>query len=172
MKSTIILFAFLLLFSTTGADCINDFVASINVRALEKTVSINPGNNPNFADCITVEAKEYLDPNFDDIKDARVYDIEVTTIGTYSGNVLNGRVMVNGVQILGYSGSWAAFNTPQSLLRSPLITRWPGGILALVNAIKNKQDIFLCGDGSVSDVPVPAGLSVKFEILAQVDAQP
>ncbi|MBX2992892.1 MAG: hypothetical protein KF749_17200, partial [Bacteroidetes bacterium] len=112
------------------------------------------------------------DIGFDKIvlNNVRIYDILVSTNGTYGGNV-SGTVQVNGQQILAYSGSWAAFNTPQSLVTSPLITRNVAGLTALVNAIRNKQQITLAANGNVSQVPVPNGLSVKVQVLGQVDAE-
>jgi hypothetical protein len=121
---------------------------------------------------VTITANQYLDQDFSDqIQAVRIFDIKVSTIGTYSGNV-NGTATVNGVAILNYSGPWSSFNTPQSLLTSPLITRSAGGIAPLVNAITNKQTIVLCGAGSVSQVPVPDGLYVQVDVSGQVDAQP
>jgi hypothetical protein len=44
-------------------------------------------------------------------------------------------------------------------------------VLTLINAVKTKQNIQICGIGQVSLNPVPSGLSVKVEILGQADAQ-
>ena len=73
-------------------------------------------------------------------RSARYYDIRVSVIGTYSGNV-NGTATIrkdNGVAspLLTFSGSWADFQTPQSLLgSSPHITPQPAGIAVLVSAL-------------------------------------
>jgi hypothetical protein len=176
MKAKIVLISLFVALATMGFDCINDsFLVSVNVNGITGKFKINPGNNPNFGppgDCVTITASQYLDQSYsDEIQDVRIFDIKVSTIGTYAGNV-NGTATVNNVAILNYSGPWSSFNTPQSLLTSQLITRSAGGIGLLVNAIKNKQTIVLCGVGSVSQVPVPDGLYIQVDVSGQVDAKP
>jgi len=157
---------------TMGFECVNDNAFfSVNLQGVTGTFKVNPGNNPNFNDCKTFLAQDYLDASFGTLGDVRIYDIRVSTIGAYGGNV-NGRVEVNGVTILSYSGPWSNFSTPRSLVTSTLITRSPAGLATLINAIKNKQDITLCGIGSVSQIPVPDGLYVKVEVFGQVDGTP
>jgi hypothetical protein len=178
MKTKIVLMALFVALATMGFDCINDnFLVSVNIKGISGTYNINAGNNSTFTgDSPPIDASTYLDPNYsDEIKDVRIYDIRVSTVGTYAGNI-NGataQVIVNGVatNLLGFSGPWSTFNVPQSLLTSQLLSRSAGGITALVNAIKNKQSVTLRGFGSVSQIPVPSGLSVKIEVFGQVDAQ-
>jgi hypothetical protein len=156
--------------ATMGFDCVNDnALISVNIPGLTGTFAINPGGTT-FDETITVTSSEYLDVGFSDINlnSLRVYDIRVSTIGTFSGNV-NGQVFVNGQQILSFNGPWNSFNTPQSLVTSSLITRNAAGIGALLSAIANRQDVRIRGVGNVSQT-VPSGLSVRVEILAQVDA--
>jgi hypothetical protein len=172
MKARFILAVLLIAMTTTGSDCINDgFLVSVNVEGLNGTYAINPGNNTSFNGSVTIAASSYLNTDFGSYENVRVYDVKVHTLGTYSGTA-NGTLEVNGVSAIGFSGSWAQFSTPQSLLTSPLITRYPGGITTLVNAVLNSQDVTLHGFGTVSTAPVPSGLSVVIEIFAQVDAQP
>lgn len=173
MKARIIVMMLFVGLMTTGFDCINDdALFSVNISDLSGTYNITGGNNAAYGGSVAITADQYLDIGFDNVvlNNVRIYDILVSTNGSYGGNV-SGTVEVNGVQILGYSGSWAAFNTPQSLVTSPLITRNVAGITALVNAIRNKQQITLAASGNVSQIPVPNGLSITVQVLGQVDAE-
>jgi hypothetical protein len=157
--------------ATMGFDCVNDnALISVNIPGLTGTFAINPGGTT-FDETITVTSSEYLDVGFSDINlnSLRVYDIRISTIGTFAGNV-NGQVLINGQQLLSYNGPWNSFNTPQSLVNSPLIGRNPAGVVALLSAIRDRRDVIIRGVGNVSQ-PVPSGLSVRVEILAQVDAE-
>jgi hypothetical protein len=177
MKTKIVLVALFVALATMGFDCINDnFLVSVNIKGISGTYNINPGNNLSFdGSTQPIDANTYLDKDYsDEIKDVRIYDIRLSTIGAYTGNI-NGtaQVIVNGVStnLLGYSGSWSTFNTPQSLLTSSFLSRSAGGVATLVKAIQNKQAVTLRGFGTLSQGPVPSGLSVKIEVFGQVDAQ-
>jgi hypothetical protein len=80
-------------------------------------------------------------------------------------------VTVNGATLISYSGSWAAFNTAQSLLTSQLIQRNQAGVDALNTAIRNGNPIRVCASGAFSQ-PSVAGMSVRIEVFAQADAEP
>ncbi len=173
MKAKAVVMLLLIGMMTMGFDCVNDdSLFSVNISGITGTYNVNPGNNTAYSGSVLVTADNYLDIGFDKVvlDKVRIYDILVSTVGTYGGNV-SGTVQVNGVQILAYNGSWAAFNTPQSLVTSPLITRNAAGLTALVTAIRNKQNITLAAGGTVSQAPVPSGLAVKIEVLGQVDAE-
>lgn len=176
MKSKLLLVALALALTTQGFECINEnFLISIDVKGITGTYDVNPGDGlfgpP--SDCVTFTADDYLDPDFTDIKDVRIYDIRVSTIGTY-GVVNSATLTVNGTPILTLVGStaWSYFNTPRSILTDPKINKNLAGIAVLVNALKNKAPVQICGQGSVGPVPVPAGLAVKVEVYGQVDANP
>lgn len=93
------------------------------------------------------------------------------TTGPDLGTISNGEVTVNGVRALRYSGTWAAFQTPQSLLTSPLIQRDTAGLKVLINAVLNKQLITLGSTGSVSAASVPQGCSLCIEAYVQAIGQ-
>jgi hypothetical protein len=177
MKTKFMLVILIVALTTMGFDCINDDASiSVNLQGLTGTYAINPGTNLNFNSCTnTINSSDYLDSDFGTIGGVRIYDIKVSTIGAYPGNIANGRVniIVNGTTttVLSYSGSWAAFNTPQSLISSPLITRNPGGVQALVNAILQRQPIVICGLGTLSQPVTQIGDTVKVEVFGQVDGQ-
>jgi hypothetical protein len=162
--------------ASLGATClsINDpGVFSINVKNVTGTYAIQQGalqfgNPPGSNSCATVNAGTYIDQNFDVVKGGRLVDIIVNTNGTFAGNVVNGQLTVNGIPLLSYAGSWNVFNTPQSLLTSPLMTRNQLGVNALVSAITNQSNITLCGSGAFSQAAA-AGLSVGVQVFAQVD---
>ncbi|HXG00589.1 MAG TPA: hypothetical protein VNL69_07375 [Bacteroidota bacterium] len=170
MKVRLVLGLLVVALTTMGFDCVNDNVlVAVNVTGLTATVNLTPGGT-SFDATQTISASDYLDVGFEDINlnSFRVYDIRITTIGTFAGTV-NAQVLVNGAQILSYSGPWSSFNTPQSLVSSQLITRNPAGMLTLLNAIRNRQDVQIRTTGTVSQA-LPSGLAVRIEVLAQVDA--
>lgn len=172
MKARMVLAAMLVALTTTGSDCINDgFLVSVNVEGLSGSYAINPGGTLTFDESVTVPSSTYLNTDFGSFQGVRIYDVRVHTVGTYGGTA-TGTVNVNGVPAISFNGSWAAFNTPQSLLSSNLITRSPAGVSALIGAILQGQNVTLQAIGSVSQGPVPSGLSIVVEIFAQVDAQP
>lgn len=170
MKAKLVIGLLVVALTTMGFDCVNDNVlVSVNVTGLTATLSLNPGGT-SFDVTRTITASDYLDVGFSDINlnSFRVYDIHVTTIGTFAGTV-NAQVLVNGAEVLSFSGPWSGFNTPQSLVSSQLITRNPAGMLTLLNAIRNRQDVQIRARGSASQA-LPSGLAVRIEVLAQVDA--
>jgi hypothetical protein len=171
MKILVVAALTLAAFGTLGFSCINEgFIISVNIEGITGTFEINQGNG-NFSNCVTVDSKTYLDVGYDNLKNIRIYDVRVSTIGSYTGNV-TGTASVNGVNILQFSGPFAYFNTPRSILNDPNITRFNAGILALTQAIQAKSPVRLCGVGSATPSPFPAGQSVKVEVLGQVDAEP
>lgn len=170
MKVKLVLGLLVVALTTMGFDCVNDnALISVNIPGLTGTFRINPGGT-SFDETVTVHSSDYLDIGFEDynLNSLRVYDIRVSTIGSFAGNV-TGQVLINGQQLLSYNGPWNSFNTPQSLVTSTLITRNAAGVAALLSAIRNKQDVAIRGSGTVSQT-VPSGLAVQVEILAQVDA--
>lgn len=173
MKTTLVFIVLLVALTTMGFECINeDLLVSVNVKGITGSYAVNPGN-ATFNDCTTILSSDYLDPDYTDIKDVRISDIKVSTVGSYAGNVVAGaRVTVNGTDILRLSTTqpWSYFNTPRSIITDPNIQRVPAGILTLINAVKNKQNVVICGIGSVSLNPVPSGLLVRVEVFGQVDA--
>lgn len=155
---------------TMGFDCVNDNVlVSVNVTGITGTFSLQPGGT-SFDETRTISSSDYLDVGYSDLNlnSFRVYDIQITTIGSFNGTV-NAQVLVNGAEILSFSGPWSSFNAPQSLVSSQLITRNPTGILTLLNAIRNRQDVQIRARGTVSQA-LPSGLSIRVDVLAQVDA--
>ncbi len=170
MNTKLVLGLLFVALTTMGFDCVNDnALISVNIPGLTGTFNINPGGTT-FDETVTVSPSQYLDIGFSDfnLNTLRVYDVRISTIGSFAGNV-NGEVLINGQQILSYNGPWNSFNTPQSLVTSSLLTRNAAGLGALLLAIRNRQDVIIRGTGNVSQ-SVPAGLSVRVEVLAQVDA--
>ena len=176
MKLKLLLAVLVLVLTTQGFECINeDLLVSIDVKGITGTYDVNPGDGlfgpP--SDCVTFTAADYLDADFTNIKDVRIYDIKVSTLGTY-GTVNSATLTVNGTPILTLVGgtAWSYFSTPRSILTDSKINKNLAGITALVNALRNKQSIQICGQGSVGPAPVPTGLAVKVEVYGQVDANP
>jgi hypothetical protein len=157
--------------ATMGSDCINDpFLISLNLQELEVTVNIPAGTTTTFNGSRVVAAAEYLDSGFGSLQNARVYDITVQGIGTYTGTV-TGTASVNGTTILSYTGPWSQFATPQSLLSASGLTLNAAGVTALRNAVAAQQNVTVAGSGTVSASPVPA-LQLVIRIYGQIDAEP
>lgn len=183
MKMKLVLAALLIVLLNTGSSCINDgFLVAVNLP-ISHTWSINGGNTTTFNGGITqVALANQIDESYrDKVKGARYYDIRVSVGGTYSGNVTGtayiGTTQSSRVPLLTFSGSWADFQTPQSLLGSSShIAPQGAGVALLVSqlnafATNNSVVVYLSADGSLSQPPVPNGLTLTVEILAQVDAQ-
>jgi hypothetical protein len=173
MKILVVAALTLAAFATLGFSCINEnFVVSINVEGISGVYDINPGSG-SFSECTDpVGPDTYLGAYNDaTIRGARIYDVLVSTIGTYSGNV-TGTATVNGVPILAFDGPFSYFNTPRSLRTDTNITRFDQGIKRLVDAITAGEFITVCGSGQASPGPFPTGQMVKVEVLGQVDAEP
>ena len=52
-----------------------------------------------------------------------------------------------------YNGAWTAFNTPQSLITSSLITKNQTGVSALINAVTGRQRVTLGVTGAIAKAP-------------------
>lgn len=174
MKTKFVLLALFIAMTTTGFECINEnLLVAVNVKGVSGTYAVSSGNGT-FANDVTFTAAEYLDPDFTNIKDVRIYDIKVSTIGTYAGTISSqSAVTVNGQTILTLRGGtqWGYFNTPRSIITDPNIVPVSAGLARLITAIKNKEDVVIHGDGSISPAPFPSGLAVKIEVFGQVDAE-
>lgn len=105
------------------------------------------------------------------MSDAHLVDATVQTVGGFAGSVIGGVITVNGTTLATYSGSWSAFNTPQSILTSTLLVRNAAGVTVLLNAIQNRQTLTICDGGQFSSA-APTGLQVITTIFAQVDVTP
>ena len=189
MKTKILLFSLLIILATTGSTCINDgFLVSVNLP-INPCFQINGVTNTNFnvVDSAIVLA-QLIDPSYqDNVTNARYYDIRISVLGAYSGNV-SGSVYIqylnSGPQLLlTYSGSWSDFVTAQSLLggsthissASQQGQPYPG-VGKLLDALRAMPTapgtkLTFSSIGTLSQIPVPNGLSVCVEILAQVDAK-
>ena len=179
MKAKLVLTMLFVGLMTMGFDCVNEnFLIAVNIEGVTGTYNITSGSNPSFNGCATFRASDYLDLSFASIRNARIYDIRVSTLGGFPGASVRGDVQVkvgnNSTTILSFSGLWSEYNSPKSLVTAtpPLISRSPAGLSALVNAINNRQDFELCVVNSNISTPVPSGLAVKLEVFGQVDAEP
>ncbi len=178
MKMKLVLAALVVMLINTGSSCINESILVAVNLPISHTWSINEGNNVNFTGTATpISLAQQIDASYsEDIQKARYYDIRVSVGGAYSGNV-TGTAYINNTPLLTFNGTWADFKTPQSLLgASTHITPQPAGVLVLVNALNTFASnpatvVILSANGTLSNSPVPNGLTVTVEILAQVDAE-
>lgn len=141
-------------------DCINDpksISISLNLKPLNATYPLNNGSSTSYSGADTISPGSLYDKSYT-LTGASVYDIQVATKGPDLGQG-TGTVYVNGKILFTYSGRWSAFNTPQSLLTSTLITKNPAGVSELINAVVNKQpQIILTVSGTISSPPPAKGL--------------
>src|SRR5512140_310408 len=178
MKIKLVLAALLILLLNTGSSCINDSILVAVNLPISATWSINGGNNTNFTGSTTpITLASLIDESYSGkLQTARFYDIRLSVSGAYSGNV-NGTASINGTPFLTFNGSWADFQTPQSLLgNSTHITPQPAGVAVLVSSLNSFTTnpatvVTLSATGSLSQAPVPSGLKVTVEVFSQVDAQ-
>jgi hypothetical protein len=160
---------------TMGASCTEvtePLELTIDVEDVTSTYAV-PAGFTTFGSpgsCKTISASTYADTDYD-ITNARISDITVQTVGTFAGALTGGTVTVNGSQALTYSGAWNDFNTAQSLLTSSKLTTNPAGINALVEAIKNGNDVTICSTGTLSQ-PTTAGLQIVVNVKGQIDVTP
>jgi hypothetical protein len=179
-KTTYVLIALMVGLATMGFNCVNDpFVVSVNLP-LVLTYTVNNGNagsNANFSGSATIALKDQIDPSYlGNLQAARSYDLRVSTIGDFAGNVSNGVVRINNQTILTFAGAWNDFHTPQSVLgSSKLVSPNNVGVQVLLSALaqfRTDQNVTVKLDGSGTiTTPYPAGLKVQVELLSQVDAQ-
>lgn len=176
---TFVLVTLLAALASVGFNCINDnFTVSVNLP-LTLDLNVNPGPTGTKSGNAVVKFADYIDPSYlGNLQAVRYYDIRVSTVGTYSGNVSGGVLNIDGTPILTFAGTWNQFNTPQSLLGSSSLVRpQNGGIAILINKLNSFKtnsavQATLSSSLTITDPSgnVPAGLVVHFEILCQVDA--
>ena len=158
-------------------DITDPFVVAVNVKDIRSTYAVTPGTINFDPGCITKNAADYIDDNFNVSGGGQLVDIIVKTNGTFSGNIVNGQIRVGGstqsLQTLAtYSGPWSAFNTPQSLLQNNVtMTLNQTGVNTLKTLIENVSNIVICHGGSFSQAAT-AGMSIDVSIFAQVNATP
>lgn len=174
MKAKLLPLVLLLALSTMGSDCINDPIyVVVNIEGISGVYAINRGDNTFGppADCRFIDASDYLSDDFSNYKSFRVYDIRIRTIGNFNANVNNGRLLINGVEIMRFSGPWNSFNTPQSMVTSPLIDRSSLNIGFLVNVLANREPVEICGQGALSQPVDRDDLAIEIIVYAQADAE-
>ena len=141
-------------------DCITDFstvTVSLNIAPITATIPLNPGSNTTYGGTTPpIDLSSLFDKGYT-LTGATLYDITVQTkgedLGTGAGTVT---LTVNGVSttLFTYNGAWTAFNTPQSLITSPLITRNQAGVNALISAVTGRQRVTLSVLGTIGKAPL------------------
>ncbi len=180
MKTNVLLLLLVGLLATTGSTCINDgFLVAVNLP-IKGTFPINAGPSLAFDGTYTVKLADHIDASYlENIRNARFYDVRVSTTGTYNGTVY---VVANidGVKLITVKNeSWSAFTTPQSLIGGSKLfevdslgLKQVGTKLLQFKTSPTTTSTVLSASGTLSgQSPVPSGLAVVVEILAQVDAE-
>ena len=174
--------ALVALVATSGlaASCFSitdPFVVAVNVKDIKNTYNVTPGTVTFVPGCITKNASDYIDANFNVAGGGQLVDVIVKTNGTFAGNISGGQVRIGGSPqslqtLVTYSGPWAAFNTPQSLIQNNVtMTLNQAGVTTLKSLIANLSNIVICHGGSFSSA-AGAGMSIDVSIFAQVNATP
>jgi hypothetical protein len=140
-------------------DCITDFsnvTISLNLAPITATFPLNPVTGTTYQGSTPpIDLSSLFDQSYT-LTSATLYDITVQTkgedLGTGSGTVT---LTVNSTTttLFTYNGAWTAFNTPQSLITSTLITRNPSGVAALINAVTGRQRVTLGVTGTITKAP-------------------
>ena len=141
-------------------DCITDFssvTVSLNLAPITATFPLNPGSGTTYGgNTPPIDlASLFLYEGYT-LTGETLHDITVGTkgedLGNGSGTV---SITVNGVKttLFTYNGAWAAFNTPQSLISSPLITKYQPGVDALIAAVTGRQRVTLSVAGTIGKAP-------------------
>ena len=140
-------------------DCITDFnsvTVSLNLAPITATVPLNPGSSHTYGGTTPpIDLASLFDQGYT-LTGATLYDITVGTkgepLGAGAGTVT---ITVNGITntLFTYNGDWTAFNTPQSLITSSLITRNPAGVTALINAVTGRGRVTLGVTGTIANTP-------------------
>jgi hypothetical protein len=144
-------------------DCITDFssvTVSLNLAPITATFPLNPGSSLSYGgNTPPIDLASFFDQGYT-LTGATLYDITVGTkgedLGLGAGTVA---LTVNGVTttLFTYNGAWSAFNTPQSLITSSLITRNQTGVNALIAAVTGRQKVVLGVSGTIAKAPTTAG---------------
>jgi hypothetical protein len=141
-------------------DCITDFSSvnvSLNLAPITEPFPLNPGSGTTYAGSTpTIDlASLFLYEGYT-LTGETLQDITVGTkgedLGNGSGTV---SITVNSVKttLFTYNGAWTAFNTPQSLITSSLITRNQPGVDALIAAVTARQRVVLSVSGIIAKPP-------------------
>ena len=140
-------------------DCITDFSSvnvSLNLAPITATVPLNQSSGTTYGGTTPpIDLSTFFDQSYT-LTGATLYDLTVQTkgedLGTGSGTVT---ITANGTTttLFTYNGAWTAFNTPQSLITSSLITRNPSGVNALINAVTGRQKVTLGVSGTITKAP-------------------
>ena len=166
--------------SSMAASCFeitDPFVVAVNVKDIKNRYNVTPGTVNFDPGCITKNPADYIDANFNVEGGGQLVDIIVQTNGAFAGNINNGQIRVGGstqaLQTLAtYSGSWNAFNTPQSLLQNNVTMNLnQAGVNTLLSLIQNTSPIVICHGGAFSQAAGP-GMSIDVTVFAQVNATP
>ncbi|HSQ76264.1 MAG TPA: hypothetical protein VLT13_11940 [Bacteroidota bacterium] len=180
MKTNVLLLLLVGLLATTGSTCINDgFLVAVNLP-IKATFNITAGPNLAFSGSYNVKLVDQIDGSYlENIKNARFYDVRLSTTGTYNGTVyLVGNI--DGKQLVTVKNQpWSSFATPQSLIAGSKLMEIDsvglnqvGKRLAEFKAAPQGTVVVLSANGTLSgQSPVPSGLALVVEILAQVDAE-
>ena len=166
--------------SSLAAECFeitDPFVVAVNVKDIKNTYNVAPGTVNFDPGCITKNPSDYIDANFNVAGGGQLVDVIVQTNGAFAGDINNGQVRIGGSQqsmqtLATYSGSWTAFNTPQSLIQNNVTMNLnQTGVNTLLSLIENTSPIVICHSGAFSQAAA-AGMSIDVTVFAQVNATP
>jgi hypothetical protein len=156
-------------------DCITNFsdvTVSLNLTPITAAFPLNKGTNTTYGgNTPPIDLSSFFDKSYT-LTGATLYDITVQTkgedLGTGAGTVT---ITVNGTTTLlfTYTGAWTAFNTPQSLITSSLITRNQPGVNALIAAVTGRERVTLGVAGTITNPPQQTGadfISVSIYVQA------
>jgi hypothetical protein len=182
---SILLVGLMAVLGTTGFNCINDgFLVSVNLP-VSAEFAINGGGNTIVAtqgQVVDVQLSSQIDQGYvGKMKAVRMYDIRLTTIGTYSGAITGTLVIMpkNGASftLADINGNWADFNAGKSVFQNQQAIQIHKPVLITVQNLQNLLNQFITnnalvvtlGANGTSSSTLPQGLRLRIEVLAQVD---
>jgi hypothetical protein len=166
--------------SGMAAQCMtitSPLVVSVNVKDIKDTYNVTPGTINFDPGCKVKNSADYIDSKYNVSGGGRLVDVIVKVNGPYTGQIVGGQIRIGAapgsVQTLAtYSGPWASFSTPQSLIQNNVtMTLNPGGVNLLLSLVQNQQSVYICHGGAFSPA-INSGNSIDVTIYAQVNATP
>ena len=171
---TVILIGVTTALLTMGFNCVNDpFMLSVNLP-ISALINVDQGTT-SYNESQSITLNDQFDHSYaDNIKNYRVYDLRIGTIGDFSGT-FSGYVYIDNTLILSVNNkSWNDFHTPQSV-SGGAVQQNPQGLQYLLTKLSQVQSgqtvvVTLKTTGNISPAAT-VGLQIQIQLLAQLDAQ-
>lgn len=172
MKTTTLILTMLMVtLLTMGSSCVNEgFVIAVNVP-ISKCNTFTANSNSYDSGPQSVDLASIVGESFSGkLSQARLYDIKLTYIGPYTGNV-SGSVYIGATKVVDYAGPASSFVGGRSLLTSPtLFSNLNAAPLLTALATRPLPVVTIRNTASFTPAPTPGTQhTLCVDILAQAD---